>query len=189
MLAVRQENEPLPIQGAKAGESAAWQSLFHRFRLPLFVYVAELVQSREEALDIVQETFANAARYIGKLRDDSKFASWLFQISHQKCIRYLERRGQKASMELPLDEEENQHLSSAESNPRDWAIRKEDEEAFSLMLEQIPIAQRSVLLLHFVEDFSLEEIAEISAVPVGTVKSRMHHARKTLRKLLGKEKL
>ena len=188
MLAVRQENEPLPIQAAKDGESAAWQSLFRRFRLPLFVYVAELVQSREEALDIVQETFANASRYIGTLRDDSKFASWLFQISHQKCIRYLERRGQKASMELPLDEE-NQHLTSAESNPREWAIRKEDEEAFSRMLEQLPIAQRSVLLLHFVEDFSLEEIAEISRAPVGTVKSRMHHAKQTLRKLLGKENL
>ena len=188
MLAVRQENEPLPIQAAKDGESAAWQSLFRRFRLPLFVYVAELVQSREEALDIVQETFANASRYIGKLRDDSKFASWLFQISHQKCIRYLERRGQRVLMEFPLDEE-TQYLSSEQSNPREWAIRKEDEQAFSRMLEEIPIAQRSVLLLHFVEDFSLEEIAEISAVPVGTVKSRMHHAKKTLRKILEKEKI
>ena len=184
MLAVRQENEPLPLQGARAGESAAWQTLFRRFKLPLFVYVAELVQSREEALDIVQETFANASRYIGNLRDDSKFASWLFQISHQKCIRYLERRGQKALVELPLDEEA-QSFSSEESNPREWAIRREDEEAFSRMLEQVPIVQRSVLLLHFVEDFSLEEIAEISAVPVGTVKSRMHHAKKALRKLLG----
>jgi RNA polymerase sigma-70 factor (ECF subfamily) len=89
-------------------------------------------------------------------------------------------------MELPLDEE-TQYLAAEESNPRDWAIRKEDEEAFGRILEQLPLAQRSVLLLHFVEDFSLEEIAEISAVPVGTVKSRMHHAKKRLRKLLGKE--
>jgi RNA polymerase sigma-70 factor (ECF subfamily) len=188
MLAVRQEDESLPVQAAKAGESAAWQALFRRFRLPLFVYAVELVQSREEALDIVQETFANASRYIGKLRDDSKFASWLFQISHQKCLRYLERRGQRTLMEFPLDEE-TQYLSSEESNPREWAIRKEDEEAFGRMLEKLPLPQRSILLLHFVEDFSLEEIAEIGRVPVGTVKSRKHHAKKTLRQLLGKDDL
>jgi len=52
------------------------------------------------------------------------------------------------------------------------------------LLNQLPLPQRSVLLLHFVEDFSLEEIARITEVPIGTVKSRLHYAKKSLRKLL-----
>jgi len=54
------------------------------------------------------------------------------------------------------------------------------------LLNQLPLPQRSVLLLHFVEDFSLEEIAGITGAQIGTVKSRMHYAKKALRKLLEK---
>lgn len=60
-------------------------------------------------------------------------------------------------------------------------MRREDAEAFFALLELLPLPQRSTLLLHVLEDFSLEEIAAISAVPIGTVKSRLHHAKRALR--------
>jgi RNA polymerase sigma-70 factor (ECF subfamily) len=63
-------------------------------------------------------------------------------------------------------------------------IRQEQEAEFMQLLNQLPLPQRSVLLLHFVEDFSLEEIAGITGTNPGTVKSRMHYAKKSLRKLL-----
>ena len=67
--------------------------------------------------------------------------------------------------------------------PVDLLIKKEQEEIFVNLLHQLPLPQRSVLLLYFVEDFSLEEIASITGAQIGTVKSRMHYAKKTLRKL------
>ena len=71
-----------------------------------------------------------------------------------------------------------------EDSPDDLLIRREQETEFMNLLNQLPLPQRSVLLLHFVEDFSLEEIGSITETQLGTVKSRLYYAKKSLRKLL-----
>ena len=82
------EREQLPVEQARAGKPEAWDILFKRYQLPLYVYVFELVHDEQTSLDVVQETFINAVRHIGSLlRDDEKFGSWLFGIAHQKCIQ------------------------------------------------------------------------------------------------------
>src|SRR5579871_4823549 len=95
------EIEQLPVSEARAGDAGAWDTLFRRFQLPLYVYVFELVRNEQTSLDIVQETFINAARHIGSLRNDAKFGSWLFGIAHQKCIQ----RWRKHAREEMLREE------------------------------------------------------------------------------------
>src|SRR5258706_2082305 len=89
------EPEQLPVSEAGAGEPAAWDVLFHRYQLPLYVYVFELVRDEQASLDIVQETFINAVRHIGGLREDGKFGSWLFCIAHQKCIQRWRKQGRE----------------------------------------------------------------------------------------------
>ena len=86
------EREQLPVLRARAGEPAAWDTLFHRYQLPLYAYVFELVHDEQTALDIVQETFIAATRHIDTLREDDKFGSWLFGIAHQKCIQRWRRQ-------------------------------------------------------------------------------------------------
>jgi DNA-directed RNA polymerase specialized sigma24 family protein len=129
------EREQLPVQQARAGDSAAWDTLFRRYQLPLYVYVFELVHHEQASLDVVQETFIAAARHLGGLRDDAKFGSWLFGIAHQKCIQHWRKSGRE--MEL-----------------------------------------------HDELTFSLAEIADITGAQPGTVKSRLHYAKKSLRQLL-----
>ena len=172
------EHEQLPVSQARAGEPAAWDVLFRRYQLPLYVYVFELVRHEQTSLDIVQETFIAAARHIGGLRDDAKFGSWLFGIAHQKCLQRWRKRTELLLDEIPEATDE------FEDSPNDLLIRREQEAEFMNLLNQLPLPQRSVLLLHFVEDFSLEEIARITETPIGTVKSRLHYAKKSLRKLL-----
>ncbi len=75
------EREHLPVQQAQAGEPEAWNVLFRRYQLPLYVYVFELVHDEQTSLDLVQETFIAAVRHIGGLRDDDKFGSWLFGVA------------------------------------------------------------------------------------------------------------
>jgi RNA polymerase sigma-70 factor (ECF subfamily) len=128
----------------------------------------------------VQETFIAAVRHIGGLRNDTKFGSWLFGIAHQKCLQRWRKRNRE---EILLDEIPDAPDES-ENSPDDLLIRQEQEAEFMELLNQLPLPQRSVLLLHFVEDFSLEEIAGITGAAVGTVKSRLHYAKKSLRKLL-----
>ncbi len=85
MLVVAERDQLLPVPQARAGDPAAWEALFRRYQLPLYVYVFELVHDEQVSLDIVQETFINAVRHIGGLRKDDKFGGWLFGIAHQKC--------------------------------------------------------------------------------------------------------
>jgi RNA polymerase sigma-70 factor (ECF subfamily) len=179
MLAVA-EREQLPVQAARAGDARAWEILFKRYQLPLYVYVFELVHDEQTSLDLVQETFIAATRHLGGLRDDDKFGSWLFGIAHQKCIQRWRRKDREAA----ALEEMADAAVELEDGPRDWLIRREQEAEFMTRLEQLPPSQRSVLLLHFIEEFSMDEIARITGVSAGTVKSRMHYAKKALRRLL-----
>ena len=177
------EREQLPVAEARAGDTAAWDILFHRYQLPLYVYVFELVHDEQTSLDIVQETFINAARHVGSLRDDDKFGSWLFGIAHQKCIQ----RWRKQAREEALRDEFAAAPAEFEDDPGELLVRQEQEAEFLALLDQLPLPQRSVLLLHFVEDFLLEEIAGITGAALGTVKSRLHYAKKALRKLIEDE--
>jgi RNA polymerase sigma-70 factor (ECF subfamily) len=146
----------------------------------LYVYVFELVRDEQASLDLVQETFINAFRYLGTLRDDEKFGGWLFSIAHQKCLQQWRRQSRQAE----LQEELANAPTADDDNPLDLLIREEQEAEFMKLLPRLPLAQRSALLLHFVEGFSLEEIARITDTEVGTVKSRLHYAKRALRKLL-----
>src|SRR6266545_2762164 len=174
------ETEQLPVPQAKAGDATAWDTLFRRYQLPLYVYVFELVHDEQASLDVVQETFISAVRNIDGLLDDEKFGSWLFGIAHQKCIQ----RWRKESREETFREELAETPVGFGISPDDLLIREEQEAEFMKLLNQLPLPQRSVLLLHFVEDFSLDEISDITGARLGTVKSRLHYAKRALRKLL-----
>ena len=179
------ETEQLPVAQARSGEPTAWDTLFRRYQLPLYVYVFELVRDEQASLDIVQETFINAARHIGSLREDGKFGSWLFGIAHQKCIQRWRKQGREAA----ALEEFAASPAASEDDPAELLIREEQEAVLMKLLNRLPIAQRSALLLHFVEDFSLEEIAAVTGAALGTVKSRLHYAKKALKKLMEEEAL
>lgn len=183
MLAVA-EREQLPMAEARAGQPEAWDALFRRYQLPLYVYVFELVRDEQTSLDLVQETFIAAARHLGSLRKDEKFGSWLFGIAHQKCVQHWRKRGREES----LDEGFLETLPGMDIDPREVLIREEQEAEFMQALSQLPAPQRSALVLHFLGDFPLEEIARITGTSLGTVKSRLHYAKKALRDLLEERK-
>lgn len=172
--------ESLPVARARAGDPDAWDALFRRFQLPLYAYVHELLRDEQASLDVVQETFIAATRHLSSLRDDQRFGSWLFSIAHQKVVQ----RWRKPDRLEPLDEEQLADLPAEDESPAEWLLQREQQEEFMKLLHDLPPPQREVLLLHFLEDFPLAEIATITNVPVGTVKSRLHHAKRSMRTLL-----
>jgi RNA polymerase sigma-70 factor (ECF subfamily) len=176
------EREQLPVAEARAGDPAAWNVLFKRYQLPLYVFVFELLHNEQASLDVVQETFIRAVRHIRGLRDDARFSSWLFGIAHQQCVQHWRRssREQESLGELAHTPE------GVSEDPGEMLIRREQEEEFMRLLNRLPETQRAVLLLHYLEDFTLEEIADTVDAPIGTVKSRLHHARRALRSLMEK---
>jgi RNA polymerase sigma-70 factor (ECF subfamily) len=175
------EQEQLPVREARAGDAGAWNILFKRYQLPLYTYVFELVHHEQTSLDIVQEVFINAARHIGSLREDKKFGSWLFGIAHQKCAQHWRKRRPDS---VPIEEEND--IAADDAGPVELLISQEQEAEFMAALERLSPAHREVLLLHFIEEFSIEEIAGIIGARPGTIKSRLHYAKDALRHLLTK---
>jgi RNA polymerase sigma-70 factor (ECF subfamily) len=168
------------VAEAKLGNSAAWDALFHRHQLPLYSYVFELIRDEQASLDIVQETFVSAVKHIGGLREKHRFGSWLFGIAHQKVVQ----RWRAKSRRIEADDVELDDLPADSPGPGELLVRREDEAAIHELLARLPEPQRAVLLLHYLEDFSLEEIAGITGATLGTVKSRLHYARRALRELI-----
>ena len=174
------DDEQSTVKQARAGSPDAWDALFRRYQLPLYVYVFELVHHEQTSLDVVQETFINAARHLDGLRADAKFGSWMFRIAHQKCVQHWRKQSSAPDFTAELDVES----PDEQLDPGELLLRREQEEKFMTLLSQLPPTHRSVVLLHYVEDFSLEEIAAITGAQLGTVKSRLHYARHSLRRML-----
>ena len=172
------------VRAARKHELHAWDSLLHRHQLPLYSYAAGLLHDETVALDIVQETFAAAVGHLDGLRDDAKFAPWLFGIAHQKCVQHWRRIRRDADVFAATDEPPSDWPDNDGVDPCAVLLRQEQADELFALVAQLPAPQRSALLLHVLEDFSLEEIAGITDAPLGTVKSRLHHAKRALRQLL-----
>ena len=128
----------------------------------------------------MQATFVRAVRHIGTLRDDARFGGWLFGIAHQLCVQHWRRAGR----EQPLGDLLDDTPDESAPDPRDLVLRAEQGEALLALVDELPPPQRAVLVLHVLEEFSLDEIAAITGAPLGTVKSRLHHAKRVLRQRL-----
>ena len=176
------------VQEARAGNPAAWDPLFRRYQLPLYAYVFEMVREEQTSLDLVQETFISACRHLDTLAEDEKFGAWLFGIAHQKCLQRW--RAQKRDR-LVWDEQEAlpEDAPCSDDDPGGCLLRREQEEAFMALIEHLSLPHRSVLLLHYLEEFPLAEIATITGASLGTVKSRLHYAKSALRELLAQTDL
>jgi len=173
------EPAPLPVAQARAGDAEAWRVLFRRYQLPLYAYLYELVRHEQTCLDLVQDTFIRAVRHISGLREDAKFGSWLFGIAHQQCLQHWRKSGREELLGDDLPD-----VVAEDDGPDEILIRSEQAAAVRALLARLPIPQRSVLVLYFLEDFSIEDIARVTGAPAGTVKSRLHHAKRALKKLV-----
>jgi RNA polymerase sigma-70 factor, ECF subfamily len=176
-------DEQLPVAEARTGDPVAWDTLFHRYQLPLYSYVQELTRHEQTSLDLVQEAFIKAIRHLGSLRDDTRFGPWLFRIAHQLC----QQHGRRAQPPDSLDEVAETELADGAPSPSAELLSTEQKELFLAAIDLLPAGHRAVILLHYLEDFDLAEIADITGVPLGTVKSRLHHGRRKLRQQLAPE--
>lgn len=174
------EDANLPVAAARTGSPDAWDTLFRRYQLPLFTYVMDLLRDEQTSLDLVQETFLRAVRHLGSLREDARFGSWLFGIAHQQVVQQWRRRGRSPFADDPVPET----AIADDPAPGHDLVRQEEAERLLAAVDALPEAQRSVVLLHYLEDFPLIEIARITGAPLGTVKTRLHHARRALREEL-----
>jgi len=155
------------------GERAAFDDLIHRWALPLRRYVQRVIGDSESADELVQDIWLGVLQGIGRLQDPARLRSWLFGIAHRRLMDRL--RGRYAA---PASDNEAADELAANLPDPDRSLEARELERG---LQRLPPFEREVLSLFYLEELSLAEVAQVLAIPVGTVKSRLFRARNLLR--------
>jgi len=165
------------IQG---GSPEAFDRLARRWTPKLVRYATRVLGRPEAARDVVQDTWIAVIRGVKRLDDVAQFPAWLYSITHRKCvdaIRVAQRRRRL------LASVEHESVIAAAGNQRCPGPGESSDLATAIA--RLSQEQRDVVHLFYGEDMSIVDIASILAVPAGTVKSRLHHARESLKNYLG----
>lgn len=176
----------LLIDRARSGDARAFEDLARREERALYRHALRIVGTTSDAEDIVQDALFSAWRSIASFQGTS-FRAWLFRIATNRALDQL--RSRKRRPELPLDPPDDDEVTWAEpvAPGPDLTQLAGDREALAAVeaaLEALPAEQRTALLLRDVEGFAYEEIAVITTVEIGTVKSRIHRGRLAVRNAL-----
>jgi RNA polymerase sigma-70 factor, ECF subfamily len=161
----------------QTGEAEAFRELVSEMERPLLYFAAKLLGSEDAAFDVLQQTWLRAFRTIRRLDEPAHLRAWLYQIVRGLAIDQLRKW---ASIQR-LEQEYAEQQSEADDEP---TFDSEDAAALHRALDRVEPRLREVLLLHFLEDLPIAEVAAIVGCPEGTVKSRLHHGKRRLKTLL-----
>lgn len=142
----------------------------------LYNFAHWLTQDRDEAEDLVQETYAKGLRGFQGFQPGTNFRAWMFRILRNTFL--TSRTGLKST--VPLEEDASE-IASSDLSPEDLLLEQANRDTVRQALNELSIPFREILLLCDVEEMSYDEIAQVLTIPPGTVMSRLHRARKALR--------
>ena len=151
----------------------------------LYNFAHWLTQNRDEAEDLVQETYVKALKGFSSFQLGTNFRAWIYRILRNTFL--TSRKGLKVTMTVPLDideESEGPEPTIDRDTPETFLLARSSHELLQKAIDELPVHFREILLLCEVEEMSYQEIAETLAVPIGTVMSRLSRARQTLRNQL-----
>lgn len=160
----------------QSSEPGAFEDLIAVMERPLLYYAMSLIGSEDSALDVLQEVWFRVFRGMRKLRDPGSLRPWLYSITHGVAVDRIRRDYARDKAEHAQYEE----FQEAEEP----SFAGEDSAAIQLALSRIGVKHREALVLHFLEDLSLAEIAGVVGCSEGTVKSRIHYAKRAMKQLL-----
>src|SRR3954447_22193158 len=165
--------DPRLAQQLRRGDAEAGRRFVRDFYPGIYRYLLHLTGCRETAEDLTQETFVQAWRSLETLQDGGRLRPWLYRIAHREFLQALRSQPPVASLEEV----------SGGSEPR----ARDETKAVELraILAGLPIEEREMVVLHYLEGYNSEEIARIMGVPAGTVRYRLSEARARLRRELG----
>lgn len=168
------EHELLAVR-CQLGEPKAFEELVARWHTPLWLYARRMSDRSEIADQLIQDIWVRVLRGLPKLREPSKLVSWMFGIARRVMMdRLRQKYREMASLENALEDSQPIADEFDESEHRDEITNMLDK------LDTLPLPQRELLTLYYLEESSIEAVSQVLEIPIGTVKSRLHHARKAL---------
>jgi RNA polymerase sigma-70 factor, ECF subfamily len=171
----RLQDEWLALR-CQSGEPDAFEDLVGAMERPLLYYAAKLLGSEERAVDVLQDVWIRVFRGIRRLKDAGSLRPWLYRITYGISVDRIRR-------DTSRERAEDAHVEQLEETAAP-SFDHEDAARVHQALDELDLRHREVLVLHFIEDFSVAEIAAVVGCPEGTVKSRIYHAKKAMRDIL-----
>ncbi|MCP5054765.1 MAG: RNA polymerase sigma factor [bacterium] len=173
-------------QKLKKRNKEAFRLLYEHYKVPLYNIVYSMLKDKDKTADIIQDTFIKVIKKIHQLQDIGKLKHWIFRIAVNLTINLLNRDKRLA---MAGDDLENITDKQTMKNFRFTSSDDPDEMRYLVLelVERLPVKQQIVFNLKYIEGFKENEIAEITDIPVGTVKSRLNIARNRLKQWLKEE--
>jgi RNA polymerase sigma factor (sigma-70 family) len=162
------------IERALQGDQSACRDLVKRYERGIFNMIYQMVKNREEAEDLVQETFIKAFNALESYNNQFAFSTWLYKIAFNNCIDSIRKHKLKTyPLDRPIETREGSEMLFLEK-------RKQINQA----IRCLPEKYKRVILLRHQEEKTYEEIADIMHIPLGTVKARIFRAREMLKRCI-----
>jgi RNA polymerase sigma-70 factor (ECF subfamily) len=158
--------------------------LMNGIRTELYNFAFRLTGTREEAEDLLQESYFKAFKYFHQLREEAKFKEWIFQITANQFKNFLRRKKKENTFYHDDQERVFAEPEKVHRNPDELYLQNDRTDIVRKALELVSPKMRSVLVLFEIEGYSIEEVSDTLRISRGTVKSRLHYARKKLREVL-----
>jgi len=174
---IREEADAALVSWAQTGELDAFEELVRRYRNDVFRLAYHYLRNREEAWDLSQEVFIKVYRSLGSFRGDSNFKTWVLRIAANQCKDFFKKRRLNT---VPFDEGVGNDAPGALLGPGRAALAREIGEGIQSALAKLPHKHRTAFILREFEGLSYEEMSHVMGCSLGTVMSRLHHARKKL---------
>jgi RNA polymerase sigma-70 factor (ECF subfamily) len=168
--------ESLLVLRCQAEDADAFAQLVRAYYSRVHYYLRKMLASPDRADDALQELWIDVYRSIPTLRDPQAFPAWLYRLARNRAYREL-RRARPAMQSIDAIDLPDEGLA-------DDDFTREDAQRVHAALDQLPPEHREVLLLRFIESMTYEQIAQVAQCELGTVRSRIHYAKRTLRGLL-----
>jgi len=169
------------VASARTGDMQAFEELVRRYRNDVYGLSYHFLRNREEAWDSSQEVFIKAHRSLKKFRGEASFKTWLLRITSNHCKDVLKKKRLRT---VPLEDLALGDAASGDAGPRSQLQAEEIGAAIESALGELSVKHRTAFILREFEGLSYQEMAEVMNCNMGTVMSRLHHARKNLQRLL-----
>jgi RNA polymerase sigma-70 factor (ECF subfamily) len=173
------DDEPGLVREAQSGNERAFRRVLERHYPLIYSVVHGIARGRAETEDTVQEVFIKIFRALPDFRGDSRLSTWIYRIARNEAINAV---GKRRPPSVPLDDCD--HLADDRDGPETSRAKRIEHERLERLMDRLDEKQRIALELRYAGEKSYEEIAQIMDIPLGTVKTTIHRAKRSLRRMI-----
>jgi RNA polymerase sigma-70 factor (ECF subfamily) len=180
------QEERALIRKIQAGRKNLFSLIVEKYKQRAFLIALSLVNNRDDAMDMAQDAFVKSFRAIKGFDSNRPFFPWFYQILKNACLSHLKRKGliKKFSLSTKDPDEGDIELPDHSYDPQSIVDRNETKDKVWEAFNKLNLKGREIIMMRHFQDMSYEEIAQALNIPIGTVMSRLFHARKKMKELI-----